>query len=321
MASSALHISTMNSANYELMNALKTLLEIGKYSDLTIVCGMKRYAVHRAIICSRSGFFDGACSNPFREAESGVIDLSEDDPEAIDHMVHYFYHLDYLSTPRTRSRGASLNSLSASPNGDIPLSPISPMMRSFNIPRKLNLAMVEDPLLATAASSYSTNTQESSPSTPTGPGFPLSPPDSVRWFHGKYATSLDSRMEEHDDEDSDAASVDLEPNFSGAHLTIHAKVYAIAEKYGIQALKSLAKKKFAIQMAYHWESAEFPEAIQEAYETTVDSDRGLRDVVISTFRAYPELAQRRDVEAIARETPGLAWELFRVGWGLPMTSS
>lgn len=72
----------------ELMNGLKTLLELGKYSDLTIVCREKRYAVHRAIICSRSGFFDGACSNPFREAETGVIDLSEDDPIAVEHMIY-----------------------------------------------------------------------------------------------------------------------------------------------------------------------------------------------------------------------------------------
>lgn len=49
---------------------------------------MKRYAVHRAIVCSRSGFFDGACSSPFREAETGIIDLSEDDPEAVEHMVN-----------------------------------------------------------------------------------------------------------------------------------------------------------------------------------------------------------------------------------------
>jgi hypothetical protein len=98
--------SIMESASHELMNALATydlnespadfrhtdtthsLLEIGKYSDLTILCGEKKYQVHRAIICSRSGFFDGACSNAFREAETGVIDLSEDDHEAVDLMIH-----------------------------------------------------------------------------------------------------------------------------------------------------------------------------------------------------------------------------------------
>ncbi len=77
----------MDAPRNELMSALATLLEAGKYSDLTIICGEKRYAVHRAVICSRSGFFDGACSNRFREAETGVIDLSEDDEEAVEHMI------------------------------------------------------------------------------------------------------------------------------------------------------------------------------------------------------------------------------------------
>ena len=64
------------------------LFECGKYSDLTLVCGMKRYSVHRALVCSRSEFFEGACRNPFRESETGVIDLTEDDPEAVEHMVN-----------------------------------------------------------------------------------------------------------------------------------------------------------------------------------------------------------------------------------------
>jgi hypothetical protein len=58
------------------------------YSDLTIVCGGKRYPVHRALLATRSSFFEGACRNSFLEAETGVIDLSEDDAEAVEHMVH-----------------------------------------------------------------------------------------------------------------------------------------------------------------------------------------------------------------------------------------
>lgn len=63
----------------------------GRYSDLTITCNYKQWAVHRAIICSRSGFFDGACSNQFLEARSGVVDLSEDDEEAVEQMIQCKY--------------------------------------------------------------------------------------------------------------------------------------------------------------------------------------------------------------------------------------
>jgi hypothetical protein len=49
------------------------------------------YPVHRILLATRSTFFEGACRNGFREAETGVIDLTEDDAEAVDHMVHCTY--------------------------------------------------------------------------------------------------------------------------------------------------------------------------------------------------------------------------------------
>jgi hypothetical protein len=60
----------------------------GKYSDLTITCNYRQWAVHRAIVCPRSGFFDGACSHQFLEAATGVIDLSEEDEDAVEQMIH-----------------------------------------------------------------------------------------------------------------------------------------------------------------------------------------------------------------------------------------
>ncbi|OCL12365.1 hypothetical protein AOQ84DRAFT_285365 [Glonium stellatum] len=289
----------MDAPNNELMSALATLLEAGKYSDLTIVCGVKRYAVHRAIVCSRSGFFDGACSSPFREAQTGIIDLSDDDAEAVEHMVRYFYHLDYLNKPKSR-RSSYRSSRPASPT-----SPRSPTRRR---PKKLNLALVEDPLLATAAASAAAN--------------PLTPPDDrTNQFEMLDSSKLpDTPVEDQyvEEDPFENTFEDQLPDSTQAHLVTHAKVYAIAEKYGIAGLKSLAQRKFSTQIALHFSCPEFPDACQEAYETTVDSDRGLRDLIIQTFRAHPDLAFRKDVEDVVKVTPNLAWELFRLGWGMPV---
>lgn len=78
------------------------MFETGKYSDLTIACGNKSYPVHRALLAPRSTFFEGACRNPFKESETGIIDLTEDDPEAVEHMVHC-EHRPAPAMPKSRT--------------------------------------------------------------------------------------------------------------------------------------------------------------------------------------------------------------------------
>jgi hypothetical protein len=293
----------MDAPTVELLSALQSMFESGKYSDLTIACGNKSYPVHRALLASRSTFFDGACSNPFRESETGIIDLTEDDAEAVEHMVHYFYHLDYLnkSLSRRSSRRSSLSK-----------SPMSRRRSTRGGPKKLNLALIKDPLLAMAAAA---NTS-----------MPITPPDEeenqVDDTLDASAKLPDTPMADQFDEEDPFECIPEEEAAEAAkpHLITHAKVYAIAEKYGIAGLKHLARSKFAQEIEAHINSDELPEACQEAYESTIDSDRGLRDVIIQTFRTHPELSLRKDMEMIVRDTPGLAFELFRMASGLPVTS-
>jgi BTB/POZ domain len=313
---------------------LHRLFQTEKYSDLTVICGQKSYAVHKALLCSRSSFFDAACGGRFREAHSGIIDLSEDDPESVKHMINCksnrhrytgqsliavdFYKLDYLTS--------SVETL-----------PTPASLHRRNAPKKLNLSLVEDPLLATAAalspatpplisdasspvSSPSTANSPVSATTPdwTIPSKPLLSPASSAFrddFNIASPTAKSSllALQRLDLNNGQAYGAQFSTN-----LVAHARVYAIAEKYDIEGLKALAKWKFATEMNAHHHSAEVPDAIAEVYESTVESDRGLRDVVIQTVRTHPEMVRRADVEDVIKDVPSLAYELFRVGWGLPI---
>ena len=104
-----------------------------------------------------------------------------------------------------------------------------------------------------------------------------------------------------------------EPN-----LVQHTRVYALAEKYDIPSLKHLAKNKFEMAMACYYDSPEFADAIEEVYCSTIDSDRGLRDIVLETFKCHPQLASTQDVYAVIKETPTLALELFKLERGIPV---
>ena len=106
---------------------------------------------------------------------------------------------------------------------------------------------------------------------------------------------------------------------SEAHLLLHTRVYAIAEKYDIPSLKQLARSKFEMAMACYYDSPEFASAIEEVYCTTVDSDRGLRDIVLEAFKNHPQLVNTQDVFSTIKETPSLALELFKLERGIPVS--
>ncbi|KAF2768376.1 hypothetical protein EJ03DRAFT_389954 [Teratosphaeria nubilosa] len=285
----------------DLLNALSALHVGGKYSDLRIICNHRQWAVHRAIVCSRSGFFDGACSNAFLEMENRTIDLSEDDEDAVDQMIHFFYYLDYDFVSEQ---------------------PIATLFRHRadgdarrKLPKKLDMSMIHDPLLE-AIGAYKSQSLTTPPASTHEnrsvelPGKAPRPPITAR----AQTPPLDESgavYESHDQEEA-------EDSGDEAHLLLHARVYSLAEKYDIHSLKELARQKFETALACHYDSPELPEAIEEAYCSTIDTDRGLRMIVLQLFANHPQLATTPDVNAIINELPSLAMDLVKIERGLPI---
>lgn len=77
-------------------------------------------------------------------------------------------------------------------------------------------------------------------------------------------------------------------------LIAHARVYAIADKYGVESLKDLAKAQFvtAIEDTTSADISTSIAAVEVVYTSTLASDRGLRDCIIPELKEIKQ--QLRD---------------------------
>ena len=97
-----------------------------------------------------------------------------------------------------------------------------------------------------------------------------------------------------------------------SHLITLAKMYAIADKYGIKGLQSLSQDKFKLAAANNWNHSDLPSAIYTVYTSTPDSNTGLRDIVVNLISGRMSLLRKPKVEALMREFNGLAFDLLKL---------
>ncbi|KAB8212965.1 hypothetical protein BDV33DRAFT_185776 [Aspergillus novoparasiticus] len=74
---------------------MKSLLDNGKYADMTICCQGHEFKGHRAIICSQSSFFDTTMKEGFKEGKSSEVNLPCDDVNTITCVLSFCYLQDY----------------------------------------------------------------------------------------------------------------------------------------------------------------------------------------------------------------------------------
>lgn len=85
-------------------------------------------------------------------------------------------------------------------------------------------------------------------------------------------------------------------------FVLHAKIYALGEKYEIKDLKALALQKFAFEATACWSFSSFRIGAKEAYTSTVDEDRGMRDIVVETVLKHRLLISMPDFKNVLKET-------------------
>jgi hypothetical protein len=65
-------------------------------------------------------------------------------------------------------------------------------------------------------------------------------------------------------------------------------------------LKALALEKFKAEAMAHWNNEEFSQAANEVYTSTIESDRGLRDIVVNTVCQHPVVMDKEDIQDVVK---------------------
>jgi hypothetical protein len=104
------------------------------------------------------------------------------------------------------------------------------------------------------------------------------------------------------------------PSPESVSLVVNAKIYALAEKYLVPGLKALTARKFDIASAKLWDSDDFIEAVQEVYTSTIETDRGLRSIVLRTFHDHQQLIEKSEVQGLVKQFGSLASDIVIHVW-------
>jgi hypothetical protein len=96
---------------------------------------------------------------------------------------------------------------------------------------------------------------------------------------------------------------------------LNARVYAIADKYFIQGLKVLSKKKFRKSLELRKDSKTISNAVRIVYTSTPDADRGLRSVITDIVKECGNsLLENEDFKTMLTAVPEFALDLLYRVW-------
>lgn len=196
-------------------------------------------------------------------------------------MIDYLYRLDYDDSPKSQNTSLPVDETENQPADTVP-EPDSPVRQMIN---KLE-GRAENPFSGTD-------------------------------WPGSWGKPRDKKSNGHEKTSPSPVSdevVDGLPVQEDTRMSTHAKMYALADKFGIPDLKDLASAKFVEATVSGVVSRQFPAAVQTVYTSTPKADRGLRDVIVQRITDNREFLDRNEIENLARTVEDLAIDLMKAFW-------
>ncbi|RSL71874.1 hypothetical protein CEP54_001185 [Fusarium duplospermum] len=299
--------------------SLSTLLHSEKFSDMTIRCGGRDFKAHRAIVCTQSKFFDRALSSnfkvschtweagallmtsPLQEAASRIVELPDDDPDVLERFLEFLY---------TGAYSDDVNQTWGKPSAAAMMSPEEVQENLNNTP-----GVPEDFLAGDQGPSTPCPVpQNSNQVGPNGddsdendldyePPSPTSsrsntnsePEEEYNEYYGGGASNSEQEQEDSPEKPSLGTRFDMKLSELVAldkeeamqrlvemrnDMSLPLRLYIMADKYDVPALRLLARDRFYRAVELEWEHAEcFPDVVDELYLGTPQTDTAMREIV------------------------------------------
>ncbi|KAH6958091.1 BTB/POZ protein [Fusarium avenaceum] len=248
--------------------ALSTLLGSDKFSDMTIICGGREFKAHRAVVCTQSSFFDKAMCSNFKEATSRVVELPEDDPDVVERFLEFLY---------TGTYSDGVNSTWGKPSTAAMLDPKTVQQ---------NLQVPPGVYQSTPESEQDESTDDVDPDYE----YPEEDEKEPEEEYTEFDENSHDENTRNDEKERAKAMEDIslltktEAMQKLADLrndmTLPLRLYVMADKYDVPALRLLARDRFYRSIELVWENAEcFPDIVDELYQTTPPTDTAMREIV------------------------------------------
>ncbi|KAH7171234.1 hypothetical protein EDB81DRAFT_877233 [Dactylonectria macrodidyma] len=294
---------------------------------MTVRCGGREFKVHSAIVCTQSSFFQKAFSDGLKEGSTLVIDLPHDDPVILDRFLEFLYTGTYRdeigcfgNAPSTASMMNSeeiRKSLGRHP-GVICEDNTSEIAESETTETTVGDDEGIEAEDGEEEEEEDEHGDEYCDEDPDDTGYRppykdrKEPKDEYDEFGGEYDEfdefndEFTSQLRSHpfetwclfksgrelDEEQSSAVqTVAKERN----DLLLSLRLYGMADKYGVPALKLLARDRFYRAAELAWEDTKcFPEVVDELFCHPPETDMTLRDIVCRLVGSRLHDSQVRD---------------------------